>query len=99
MTGIYKITNKTTGECYIGQSVNIHNRWEQHRRNAVAKAKVRKYALYRDMRRYGINNFAFEVLEECSKFKLDEREQYWIIYYSKLGHLYNLKFPEGADRL
>ena len=28
--GIYKITNKTTGLSYIGQAVNIADRWKQH---------------------------------------------------------------------
>lgn len=98
MTGIYKITNKITGECYVGQSTNIQARWDQHRRNAVAKEKVRKYALYRDMRRYGYSAFEFEILEECSKFKLDERENYWIRYYSEQTHMYNILYPKGAVR-
>lgn len=29
--GIYKIENKQTGECYIGQSVNIEQRWQAHK--------------------------------------------------------------------
>ena len=27
VTGIYKITSKDTGKCYIGQSIDIENRW------------------------------------------------------------------------
>lgn len=98
MTGIYKITNKLTNESYIGQSTDIERRWEQHRRNATAKDKVRKYALYRDMRRYGYSAFEFSVLEECSKFQLDSREDYWIRHYSELTHLYNIWMPKGAQR-
>lgn len=98
MTGIYKITNKITGECYVGQSTDIHARWAQHRRNAVAKEKVRKYALYRDIRRYGYSAFEFEILEECKKSELDARENYWILYYSERGHMYNLLYPQGATR-
>ena len=30
MTGIYKITNKITGDCYIGQSIDIEKRWKEH---------------------------------------------------------------------
>lgn len=98
MVGIYKITNKITGEAYIGQSTDIKARWAQHRRNAVAKDKVRKYSMYRDMRRYGYTAFEFEVLEECSQFKLDEREEYWIKQYSDKIHLYNITYPKGAIR-
>lgn len=98
MVGIYKITNKITNECYIGQSTDIHARWAQHRRNAVAKDNVRKYALYRDMRRYGYSSFEFEVIEECKKSELDEREDYWIAKYSIDFHLYNILYPQGAMR-
>jgi group I intron endonuclease len=98
LIGIYKIENKITGEIYIGQSKNIEARWQSHRRNATAKDKVRKYALYREIRRYGIDSFEFSVLEECPQFKLDERENYWIEYYSNKIHLYNIKMPKGAVR-
>jgi len=33
MIGIYKITEKETGKCYVGQSKNIQQRWKQHQRN------------------------------------------------------------------
>lgn len=98
MTGIYKIENILTGEVYIGQSKNIERRWQQHRENMVAKTTVRKYGLYRDMRYWGIKNFSFDVLEECSQFALDEREAYWIRHYAAKVHCYNIKMPEGVER-
>lgn len=98
MIGIYKITNKITGDVYVGQSVDIYARWANHRANAIAKAKVRKYALYRDMRVYGYDKFEFEVIEECRKSELDSREDYWIKYYSERVHTYNLLYPKGATR-
>lgn len=30
VTGIYKITNIITGECYIGQAADIAARWSEH---------------------------------------------------------------------
>lgn len=98
MTGIYKIENIVTGEVYVGQSKDIDVRWAHHRRNALAKDSVRKYALYRDMRRYGFSSFTFSVLEECSEFKLNEREAYWIKYYNERVHLYNILVPKGVKR-
>lgn len=98
MIGIYKIENKLTREVYIGQSRDIERRWQQHRDNHVAKTKVRKYPLYRDMRHYGIENFSFEVLEECSEFMLNEREEYWIAHYAAKVYCYNIKFPKGVNR-
>lgn len=88
MIGIYVIRNEITDECYIGQSVNISKRWEAHRANM----KNKKYALYIDMRYYGLQNFSFSVLEECDRSELDEKEDYWIAKYQDLGfHLYNIK--------
>ena len=74
MTGIYQIKNLINGKIYIGQSKNIASRWHRHRTD------YRKfdYAIYRAMRKYGLNNFEFSVLEECSIDQLNEREIYWI---------------------
>lgn len=87
MTGIYLIKNKLTDECYVGQSVNIANRFANHRNNF----KTKKYALYSDMRHYGPDNFEFSVIEQCSKSMLDEREMFWIKDYQARGYrLYNI---------
>ena len=92
--GIYKITNKLTNESYVGQSVDIYRRWDQHRRMAYARNKKQvTYPLYRDMRYYGIENFDFEILEECDKSKLDEREEYWINFYGTIKQ-YNQIMPK-----
>ena len=98
MIGIYKIENKITNEVYIGQSRDIQARWMSHRRNAIAKDKVRKYALYRDIRRYGFEAFDFSVLEECTQFQLNDKENYWIEYYSHITHMYNISYPKGVER-
>ena len=70
MIGIYKITNKLNGKVYIGQSINIKQRWKQHRTNAT----VRKENLYLAFQKYGLENFSFEVLETCQEKELDEKE-------------------------
>lgn len=59
--GIYRITNKINGKSYIGQSVNIKNRWYVH------KATKDDYPIHRAIRKYGKNNFSWEILEECSE--------------------------------
>ena len=87
MVGIYLIENKITGECYIGQSKNIEARFNNHRNSA----KNKKYALYTDMRYYGINAFEFSVLEKCSLNDLDNREMFWIKKFQEEGKsLYNI---------
>lgn len=86
MIGIYKITNKINQKCYIGQSVNIKHRWSQHKQNS----KIRPEKLYLAIRKYGIENFSFEVIEECKQEELDEKEKYYIILYNSYENGYNM---------
>lgn len=86
MIGIYKITNQVNGKSYIGQSINIQQRWKQHRTNAM----VRDETLYKAFQKYGIEHFSFEIIEECSEQLLDDREQYYISYYNTYNNGYNM---------
>ena len=86
MIGIYKITNKINKKVYIGQSININARWKEHLNNAQTKDNV----IYKAMRKYGIENFVFEIVELCSEYLLDEREKYWIQYYDSYNNGYNM---------
>lgn len=97
MKGIYKITNKINGKAYIGKSSNIEKRWQYHLNNYTSNREYNK-TLYKAFRKYGINNFSFEVLEELSdKYdeQANEREQYWIKYYNTFDFGYNM--TEGGD--
>lgn len=80
--GIYKVTNLVNGKAYIGQAVNIEKRWQKHQSSSF-KTNKNDYnvVFHKAIRKYGIENFKFEILEECQKEKLDERERYWIQYY------------------
>lgn len=46
--------------------------------------------IYQAFNQYGIDNFTFEVIEECEANKLNEREQYWIDYYDCYNNGYNM---------
>lgn len=80
MIGIYYWKNLITNEYYIGQSIDITRRKAQHK--LTQKDPNRKEALYKSMNKYGLENFEFGILEECSIEKLDEKEIYWIHYYN-----------------
>lgn len=79
--GIYKITNLLTEQCYIGQSVNISDRWKQHCKCGLGIEASATNKLYNSMQKEGVWNFSFELLEECPKELLNEKEKFWIEMY------------------
>ena len=89
MIGIYKITNNINGKIYIGQSRHIKSRWSDH------KHCHKDTPLYNDMWEYGIENFSFDVLEECEIEELNEKEKYWVSFYDSHNNGYNLT-PGGG---
>lgn len=90
MIGIYKIENKINGKVYIGQSVNIKRRWKNHKTASTCeKDHTYNYPLYKAFRKYGIDNFTFDVIEECELFELDRLEKFWINYYNSYVKGYN----------
>lgn len=79
ISGIYKITNSVNGKIYIGQSIDIEERWYQHKYKAFdEKEKGYNSAIHAAMRKYGIENFSIEIIEKCESILLDERERFWI---------------------
>ena len=84
MTGIYLVTNKVNGHQYVGQSVDIKRRWMEH---TCPSSINNNRTINKAYRKYGKENFVYEVLEECSESELDEREIYWI---EKLHPVYNM---------
>ena len=80
MTGIYCWTNLINNKKYIGQATDIERRKKQH----VSQAGKLTTKISRALWKYGLNNFKFQVLEECSVDQLNQREHYWIHYYKTL---------------
>lgn len=88
--GIYKITNLINGLSYIGQAKNINIRWRNHKSDCYnGSDESERNPLYQDIRKYGLENFSFEVIEECKVSELDEKERYWIKYYNTFYAGYN----------
>jgi hypothetical protein len=88
-SGIYKITNIKTKECYIGQAVDIAARWKQHAKCGLGIDTPPANKLYKAIQEYGIWNFSWEVLEECSTKDLNEKEKYYIEAYKSKEYGYN----------
>lgn len=90
-TGIYRITNNNTQMCYVGQAVDIADRWRQHIKRAIGAEPRTQNKLYPAMYKEGIENFTFEVIEECDQIKLNEREDYWQDFYKAKEYGYSIK--------
>ena len=94
-TGIYKITNLKTQQCYIGQSVSIGERFKQHCKCGCGIGTSASNKLYASMQQDGIWNFTFEVLEECPRDQLNEKEKLWIELYQ--SNIYGMNSTKGGS--
>ena len=93
--GIYMITNKINNKKYIGQSIRIETRWREHRNSYLRNDK--NTHLYNAMKKYGLENFDFIILEECKKEELNNREKYWIDFYQTTDRNKGYNATSGGD--
>lgn len=81
-SGIYGIRNTINNKIYIGKSKNILKRWASHKselKREIKKKDTNRY-LWSSVKKYGLNNFEFTIIEELpideELFKI--RELYWM---------------------
>lgn len=87
MAYIYKITNNINNKVYIGKTeYPIEKRFKEHCKDAF-KERNEKRPLYNAMRKYGVEHFSIEEIEETLEPAI--REQYWIQYYDSYHNGYN----------
>ena len=93
--GIYGLRNKLKPDrWYVGQSIDIEDRWGQYR---LLRCKQQK-KIYNALKKYGYEEFDKVLIEECKKELLNEREKYWIKIHNSFGKGYNLtEGGEGGD--
>lgn len=92
MFTVYKITNLINNHCYIGSSVNVEKRWNQHKNTAFnINSKQYNYPLYQAFRKYGVENFSFEVLKDNfdSIVEMQSYEYQAILYFDSYKNGYN----------
>lgn len=89
--GIYKITNLQNNMCYVGQSTNIAERWKQHIKRGLGADTPTRNKLYPIMQTVGVENFSFEIIEECTKSQLNDREDYWQDFFKAKEFGYSIK--------
>lgn len=90
-TGIYKITNTKNNMCYVGQAANIAERWRQHIKRGIGAEAPTRNKLYPAMLSFGVENFTFEIIEECDRDDLNMREDYWQDYFHAKDFGYSIK--------
>lgn len=90
---IYKYTSPS-GKCYIGQTIHEHTRKQSHKHSAEIGVDT---VFYRAVRKYGWNNFTYEVLFTIDnddktrvKQKLDFMECYYIRKFDTYNNGYNM---------
>lgn len=92
VSGVYKITHIESGKVYIGQSVNIGNRWKQHARRGAGAESLTANKLYPAMLEYGLESFQFEIVEIGNEdSNLNEMEKYWQDYFQAKEFGYSMK--------
>lgn len=102
MIGIYKYTNKINNHVYIGQSINLEQRQYAHKSSAFnEKANDYNSQFHQAIRKYGFDNFEYEIIAELSnteysKEMLDDLEKYFIKYYDSYRNGYNAT-PGGDE--
>lgn len=86
---IYKITCKISGKAYIGKTTKtVRGRWKAHLSDSTKK-RCENRPLYRAIRKYGVDAFTVETLEEVDLENLSEREAYWIEHFHTYTGGYN----------
>lgn len=86
---IYKITNLKSNKCYIGKTArNYKDRWAEHERYKN-KHPYNTWKLYRMLNSIPTEFISWEIIEEISNEKLNEREKYWISFYNSFKDGYN----------
>jgi group I intron endonuclease len=106
MGSIYKITNKLNGKNYIGQAQNVNERFKNHKSNAFCKNDKNNNnipKLYNAFRKYGLDNFRFEIIsDDIDNIQLDFWERFYICLYNSVDGGYNITFggstPLGIKR-
>lgn len=93
--GIYLITNKNTCQMYVGQSINIQKRFDEHRR----VTNLGHSRIDNAINKYGAENFSFEIIMtiENDTEKLNDAEREWIAILNTYEDDFHYNLTPGGD--
>lgn len=77
ISAVYKIVNEVTGDFYVGSSKDVDKRWSEHKRPSVWKQQPNS-PMYKDMQKYGVDKFRFQILAPVMEEYLTQVEQEFI---------------------
>jgi len=80
ISGIYRIVNIETNECYVGKSVDVVKRIKEHIKGSLGISTIADQAIHQAMAQ-DITKWQYELLAEVSSKQLSEEEKYWIEYF------------------
>lgn len=86
---VYQIKNLVNGKVYVGQTIQEDKRrWEEHK----SYAKTKKHPLYNSMRKHGLENFEFSILDTAQTLEeLNAKEKHFLDLAKANGAVYNLR--------
>lgn len=90
-SGIYKITNITSGKSYIGKSTDIKKRISDHFKASAKLESIAHQIIHDKILEHGFWNWTIEVITYCEKEKLSELEKYYIDFFKTQEWGYNKK--------
>ena len=95
-SGIYGIRNIVNEMIYIGQSYNIHKRWNEHKYDLRTNIHHNQ-KLQNAWNKYGEKNFLFFVVEKCNQDIINDREIFWISYYDSSNRNVGYNLSIGGE--
>jgi len=96
MIYIYKITNIVNQKVYIGQTKHPSIRWSKHKCKAI-RYKNDEH-LCRAIRKYGINNFIFEIIDTANLInEADKLEIFYIAKYNSADREFGYNIHLGGQ--
>ena len=98
---IYKVTNIINNKVYIGQTVKtLSQRKSEHKHRFLYENSHNKF--YNTLKKYGWDNFTWEVIEESEDWTyeiLDQKEKYYIQLYDSINNGYNILKGGNCSRI
>ena len=102
MFAVYKIENNINHKVYIGSSIRVDKRWQQHKNTAFnPNSPQYNYPLYCAFRKYGIENFTFSIIgkDYMSIEEMQQDEFDWINYYNSVEKGYNQTYNTDSNHI